>query len=176
MSVGSDPHASERTTTRWKASWSSGKRAPSREAPERRSWPPRQAKHRSLSKGAAARGAAEETPILSQQRVGDKGCSAGIRGGELTQCASPSLNSVGPEEFLAPAQVGAKWPASLAAVGLRLRQDFSGSLRNLCLFGDGDSPTQENDKPREGRDDPMRARILALEGCARTSNLVCRSR
>jgi len=25
-------------------------------------------------------------------------------------------------------------------------------------------PTQENDEPREGRDDPMRARILALEG------------
>lgn len=38
-----------------------------------------------LSKGAVARGAAEETPNLSQQRVGDKGRPAGNRGGALTQ-------------------------------------------------------------------------------------------
>jgi len=75
--VGSDPHASKRTTTRLQASWLSEKRSPSREAPERQPWPARQAKHRLLSKGAAERGAAEETPNLSRQRVGDKGCSTG---------------------------------------------------------------------------------------------------
>jgi hypothetical protein len=67
----------QRTTTRWKASWFLRKRSPSREAWERRPRPARQAKHHCLSKGAAACGAAGESPILSQQRVGDKGCSAG---------------------------------------------------------------------------------------------------
>jgi hypothetical protein len=47
----------------------------------------------------------------------------------------------------------------------------SSDLRNWAL-----SPTQESDAAREGRFDPMRARISALGGRARASYLVCRSR
>jgi hypothetical protein len=54
--------------------------------------------------------------------------------------------------------------ASLAVEGVRFRQNLSGSLRMPASSETDTPPTQENDKPREGRDDPMRARILALEG------------
>lgn len=102
-----------------------------------------------LSKGAAERGAAEETPNLSQQRVGDEGRPAGNRGGALTQCASPSLDSVGPEGFRFPRKRGSS---------------LSGSPRNDRLLGDGQTANARERGLREGRDDPMRVRISALEG------------
>jgi len=155
--TGSDPRVSKRTTKRWKAFWFSERRSPSREALERRPRPPRRAKHLLLSKGAATCGAAEETPNLSQQRDGDRECSTGTRGGALTQCASPSLGSVGLEGFLVASLAGGQRCTPLAGSFRLTAECFASSETDT-------PPTQENDKPREGRDDPMRVRILALEG------------
>jgi hypothetical protein len=127
-----------RTTKRWKAFWFSEKRSPSREALERRPWPPRQAKHHLLSKGAAARGAAEETPILSRQRDGDEECSTGKSRRGAHAMREPFTHLRRPRKVPGfPRKRGSQGSASLAVEGVRFRRDLSGSLRMRCLFGDG---------------------------------------
>lgn len=164
----------QRTTTRWKASWSLRKRSPSREAWERRSWPARQAKHHCLSKGAAACGAAEETPVLSQQRVGDKGCPAGISRRGAHAMREPFTQLRRPRKVPAASLAGSR-KMGLARV-LRSRQDLSSSLRNDRLFGDGCSANaRERQAPRGARRSDA-GEDIGARGCARMSNLVCRSR
>jgi hypothetical protein len=132
-----------------------------------------------LSKGAAERGAAEETPNLSQQRVGDKGRPAGNRGGALTQCASPSLSSVGLGRFPRPASLAAgRWgsPSCKRGEVLRSRQDLSSSSRNDRLFGDGCSANARERRAPRGERRSDAGEDIGARGCARMSNLVCRSR
>lgn len=163
MGVESDLCAPKRTTKRRKAPRFSGKRSPSREGVGTRILASPQANPRGLSKGATRRGAAEGSPSLSRQRVGDGRCSAGTRGGELTHCVGPSLGLVGLDEFLRP--------ASLAARGLRLLQNSSCSLCMARLSGDGHRANAGETEPRERFALPMRAGFTALAGRARTSNL-----
>jgi hypothetical protein len=85
-----------------------------------------------------------------------RGCSAGKRGGELTQCASPSLGSVGPVGFL--------WPASLAVRGLRLLQNPIGSSWMARLSGGGHHANAGDNQSPRGVWFPMRTRMMALEG------------
>jgi hypothetical protein len=157
-----------RTTKRWKAFWFSEKRSPSREAPERESWPPRRADPLLLSKGAEMEGAAEETPILSQHRDGDEECSAGnLRRGALAM-RGPFTRLRRPREAPVAGLAGSRkhtfsaeslW---LAADGLPLRSQATANAR-------------ERQAPRGARRSDA-GEDIGARGCARTSNLVCRSR
>jgi len=161
--VESDLCVPKRTTKRRKAPRFSGKRSPSREGVGTEILASPQAKHRVLSKGATGRGAAEDTPSLSRQRVGDGRCTAGTRGGELTQCVGPSLGPVGLGGFLRP--------ASLVARGLRPLQRSPCSLRVARLSGDDHVANTGETEPRKRIALPMWAGVTALVGRARTSNL-----
>jgi len=118
-----------------------------------------------LSKGAAVCGAAEETPNLSRQRVGDEGCSAGIRGGELTQMRESFTRLRRPRKVPVASLAGSRRISPWSNLRCRAFGRIFLARCGTAASSETDAPpTQENDKPREGRDGPMRARILALEG------------
>jgi len=92
----------------------------------------------------------------------------GHRGGELTQCAGPSLGSVGPDGF--------QRPATLAARGFAPSCRDRSAYRTWLTSPEGNMRKRKRNAALRGVSVPLRVRMMALVGCARTSNLICRSR
>jgi hypothetical protein len=85
----------------------------------------------------------ERLQIFRGSGLATRGCTAGNRGGELTQCAGPSLDSVGPDRF--------QRPASLVVQGFAPLNRISSARCGWPIFSEMDiAQTQEKSDPARG--------------------------
>jgi len=123
-------------------------------AREERPRPARKAEHRLLSKGATRQGAAEDTPSLSRQRVGDTGVHGrGTRRG--TRATHESFAHLCRPGWVPVASLAGNRRFALSVESARLAANGP-PLRRRTFAHAGET------KPREGSSHPMRARMMAL--------------
>jgi len=130
-----------------------------------------------LKRSGGGRRGGRDSNSFAAAMVVTKNARRGNRGGELTQCGSPSLLSVGLERFR----------ESLARGDLRGQprwQSKAYAFGKIFLARCGCSASSETEQAANARERqaPRGARRsdagedIGARGCARTSNLVCRSR
>jgi len=118
-----------------------------------------------LKRSGGGRRGGRDSNSFAAAMVVTKNARRGIEEGSSRNAGALHSSPSASKGFGSPSQEG------ISGVSLAGSRRRTLSAKSFWLAADAlpprrrnKPPTQENDKPREGRDDPMRARILALEG------------